>query len=282
MSKRTFTAVEIEALKREAKKLRKREGIQHVAALDRIAVREGFESWWHLQHLSSLQTRPSSRDTERPVVRFVMNPKDVDDMDDASFEPRGFKREWEYPAKIDEGWDSAEIAVFRFTEWPGEDLGVALKRIEETFFFPPDEIWVGDKKVPDRDWTSKNPSWAIMRDVGESTHSPAMAIVEELLPDLGELLVNDDEGVTGAIAVTNAFAFGFDDGEVESADFVNGESEISFTASLTLTGNQDPEKPWNGDSLHVVVSGLAIRAGASWTFDATEVERIESNAGGYD
>ena len=38
-------------LKREAKKISRVEGIPHVQALNRIALREGFPTWWHLQRL---------------------------------------------------------------------------------------------------------------------------------------------------------------------------------------------------------------------------------------
>jgi hypothetical protein len=62
MSQRIFTEVEIKNLKREAKKLSKRDGIPHVEALNRIAIREGFPNWWYLQHKaqSMASSTPSS------------------------------------------------------------------------------------------------------------------------------------------------------------------------------------------------------------------------------
>ena len=285
MSKRTFTATELENLKREAKKLRKGEGIPHVEALNRIAVREGFESWWHLQHLSGLKVEPAPSSAPRPIVRFVMDPKDTQDMDDEFLESRGFARDEEFTDKLatekypDEPWEASTwIAAFRFIEWPSDDFGVILKRIQETFFFPPDEIWIGDKKVPDRDWIKKNPSWAIVRDIGESGLSPAAAIIEGLLPGLAVRLTNEDERVTGAIAETNAQPFEFDTGEVESAEFTNGEDRINFTALLLLVGEQDEDSPFNGDEIDLTVSGVAIRDGNKWTVAETKVERIETNA----
>lgn len=285
MSKRTFTATELENLKREAKKLRKREVIPHVEALDRIAVREGFESWWHLQHFSNLKAGPALNNTPRPIIRFVMDPKHTDDMDDEFLESRGFARDEEFAEKLaemkdpDEPWEAAAwIAAFRFIKWPSDDMGVILKRIEETFFFPPDELWVGDKKVPERDWTNKNPSWVIVRDIGERKLNPAEAIIEGLLLELAVMLINGDERVTRAMAETNAQPFEFDSGEVESAEFVDGEDRIRFTASLLLVGEQDEDSPPNGDEIDLTVSGVVVRAGNKWTFSATKVERIETNS----
>lgn len=54
MSSRTFNPTELKNLKREAKRLQRAEGVPHVEALNRIAVREGYPSWWHLQHQSGL------------------------------------------------------------------------------------------------------------------------------------------------------------------------------------------------------------------------------------
>jgi hypothetical protein len=283
MSQRIFTTVELENLKREAKKIRKRDGIPHVEALNRIAVREGFASWWQLQHLSG-KAQPASRSIPRPIVRFVMDPKDTDGFDDEFLESRGFARDEDFTDKVaaeqypDEPWEaSGMIAVFRFIEWPSDDFGVILKRIQETFFFPPDEIWFGDEKVPDSAWINKNPSWAIVRDPGESTSNPAEAIIEDLLPELAVELTNGNDEVVGAIAETNAASFWYTQGEVELAEFDDGEDRITFTASIHLDGEQHPERPFNGDAIDVKVSGAAVRKGNGWTFSETEIEHISTN-----
>lgn len=285
MSKRTFTATELEKLKREAKSLRKREGIQHVEALDRIAVREGFESWWHLQHLSGLNAVSASRSTPHPIIRFVMDQKDTYDKDDEFLASRGFARDEEFAEKLaeimdpDEPWEASSwIAVFRFIDWPSDDFNVILKRIEEAFFFPPDQIWIGDKKAPDRDWINKNPSWVILRDVEESKPGSAEAIIEDLLPELADMLMNENGRVVSAMAETNAQPFEFDAGEIEAAEFEGGDDRITFTASIFLVGEQDKERPFYGDELNLTVRGVAVRTGNSWTFSQTEVERVETNA----
>lgn len=44
-----FTDDQIERLKREAKQIKRRDGITHTESLDRIAREQGYQSWWHLQ-----------------------------------------------------------------------------------------------------------------------------------------------------------------------------------------------------------------------------------------
>lgn len=60
MPSRKYTPAAINNLKREAKKVSKLEGIPHVEALNRIAVREGFPSWWELQHVAVSATASRS------------------------------------------------------------------------------------------------------------------------------------------------------------------------------------------------------------------------------
>lgn len=44
-TKKVLTATAIEKMKRKAKEMRKALGIQHHAALDRVALDNGFPSW---------------------------------------------------------------------------------------------------------------------------------------------------------------------------------------------------------------------------------------------
>lgn len=46
---KTLSLAQYENLKREAKRLKKVEGIKHMEALDRLAQREGFRDWNDLQ-----------------------------------------------------------------------------------------------------------------------------------------------------------------------------------------------------------------------------------------
>jgi hypothetical protein len=64
-------------------------------------------------------------------------------------------------------------------------------------------------------------------------------IIERLLPDFAVDLMNSDDTVTGAMAVTNALGFGFDEGDVESAEWDGGRSDrIAFKASMKLSGKR--------------------------------------------
>lgn len=49
----------VERLKREAKQIKRAEGCTHVAALDRVAVREGFANWSLLMRTHN-RTQPVS------------------------------------------------------------------------------------------------------------------------------------------------------------------------------------------------------------------------------
>ena len=101
-----------------------------------------------------------------------MDSKDTEGMTDEFLQSRGFARDAEFFDTLSEmndpdedEWedDSWMFDIIRFIESPSDDIRVILKRIEETFFHPPEDIWIGDKKVPDHDWINKNPSWLIVR-----------------------------------------------------------------------------------------------------------------------
>jgi hypothetical protein len=133
---------------------------------------------------------------------------------------------------------------------------------------------LGDKRVPERDWHDKNSSWAFLRDIP----SPAEALFEDLLPELAAMFMNENGRVVEAMAETNAQPFGFDTGEVESAELNDGENRINFKVSLVLAGEQDVERPFNGDKLNPVVTGVVVRTAEKWAFAEVDVERIETNA----
>ncbi len=188
MSHHIFTAVEIKNLKLKAKKMSKLDGISHVEALNLLAVKAGFASWWHLQHLSG-KAQPASSNSP--------SNSDPSSSDPSSSDPSG---------------------------------------------------------------------------------SSAESIIEDLLPDLGAYLINENGRVAGEMAETNAEPFFFDTGEVELAEFDDGEDQIIFTASLRLDGEQDLERPFIGDAIDLKVSGLAVRTGEGWTFTGIEIEHISTNA----
>jgi|GEM_PF-6126102 len=108
-------------------------------------------------------------------------------------------------------------------------------------------------------------------------------IIERLLPDFAVELMNRDDTVTGAMAVTNALGFGFDEGDVESAEWDGGSRDrIAFKVSMKLSGEQRDDMGRNGDELALSVSGIAVRNGVTWEVRSYDIDSCESNADAYD
>ena len=89
-------------------------------------------------------------------------------------------------------------------------------------------------------------------------------------------MLDSDDAITSATAETNAFGWGVDTWEILSADYDGDEDIISFKIQYHFTGDQDDDKPWCGDSLDVIVSGILKRTDC-WSVDSYEVESVESD-----
>jgi predicted nucleic acid-binding protein len=110
------------------------------------------------------------------------------------------------------------------------------------------------------------------------TSSRAEEIVEDLMEGLVADLVDSDESVTGATAETNAYGWGLDVYYIDSAEFTSeSEDEISFTATIELTGDQDEDKLYYGDQMTVQVQGKLKCDSMGWSVDDYEVIDVVKN-----
>lgn len=96
-------------------------------------------------------------------------------------------------------------------------------------------------------------------------------IIEDLLPSFAADLVNSDEKITSVIAGTNAYGFGLDTYDLISAHFGENKHEIYFKAQLEISGTQDEDKPFAGESITVRVSGTAKYLDGAWTLQDYEI-----------
>lgn len=110
------------------------------------------------------------------------------------------------------------------------------------------------------------------------TKEEAKSIVESMMDEICMDIANSDDEVTSAIAVTNATFFTPEDYEVSSSEYNARTGEITFQASADLTGDQDDEKPFNGDSLAIEFTGTIKRAEKEWALVKYEVVSCVSNA----
>jgi hypothetical protein len=109
----------------------------------------------------------------------------------------------------------------------------------------------------------------------------AQDIVDNLLSSFAADLGNNDEIVTSCLAGTNTTGVGFDEGEILEAFFEKDGETVMFKAILTLTGDQDPDKPWSGDTFRIEVEGAAVDGPSGWVMDEYRVLSWESNFDDY-
>lgn len=151
MPRRRFNPHDIERLKRDATKLKKRLRLTHTAALNRLAIAAGYASFEELR-LHSVPAAPT-RDAVAPasIVRFLLDDKDTVGFSDSDLEARGFARDDAFlEALIHErhgadAWDFPSWDCIRVLHPPSSDPAEVIAHIQETFFFPPDELWIGDQ-----------------------------------------------------------------------------------------------------------------------------------------
>ena len=103
------------------------------------------------------------------------------------------------------------------------------------------------------------------------------SIVEEIIHELGPELVNSDETVTGAMAITNAYVWGLDDYSILDIEYDEKEQTIDFEANITLSGEQDEDRPFSGDALELTISGTIEYTGDSFQLSDYNIISCESN-----
>lgn len=111
---------------------------------------------------------------------------------------------------------------------------------------------------------------------GKGVFSPKQ-IVEDLMMGLVSDLMNSDEQVIGAMAETNAFGYGVDVYEVLNAEYFDSRQQIKFRARIWLSGEQDQDKPYCGDAIEVIVSGIVKYFDYGWDIQYYEIESCEIN-----
>lgn len=156
----------------------------------------------------------------------------------------------------------------------------------------PDEDWAGDWEPALRfrtetladcmDWSYERALNAIslmhgFRSVTEfaaaaPTTNTAMDVFEKLVPELDNYLTNADSLVTSEIADTNATFFMVDDYDV-TAIHVDANT-VRFEGEVQLSGDQDEERAFVGDTLRVQLVGTAIRVGGRWTLGEVQVRTV--------
>jgi hypothetical protein len=117
----------------------------------------------------------------------------------------------------------------------------------------------------------------LAEELGQFWYSAPEEIVEGVLPDLAGDLVDSDEQVTGAMAMTNAFGYGLDDYEILNLEFADGKQQIKFRVRMWLSGDQDLDKPYCGDTVKVILSGMIKYFHHRWDLQSYEVESCEVN-----
>lgn len=105
-----------------------------------------------------------------------------------------------------------------------------------------------------------------------------MEIAESAMADLAPDLVHSCDPVVSWVAETNATGIGSDGYEVLDADWVDADrDQVSFEARVDLSGDQDPDHPFNGTSLAVEISGLVENDGERWRIERGYEARIISS-----
>jgi len=107
-------------------------------------------------------------------------------------------------------------------------------------------------------------------------HIDVEDVLSDVADDLACRLVNEDDEVTGAIAETNATGFGLDTWDVTRAELSAAELDVDL--EVVLQGDQDDDRPANGDQLTVALRAEVEFVDGEWKLAEYEVESVDSNA----
>lgn len=113
-------------------------------------------------------------------------------------------------------------------------------------------------------------------DKTSSFQAEIMEYLEGALYDLGNNMTNSDDHVTSAIATTNAWGFCPDDIHVIEIDQINNNS-ATFKAEIHFSGEQDPDRPWSGNQIDLVVSGVLEKSRGEWVIQDYSVDSCETD-----
>lgn len=100
-------------------------------------------------------------------------------------------------------------------------------------------------------------------------------IIEPLINDLSYELATSNELVVGRMAETNALGYYPDDCTISNIDHMAGSHEMSFSAVIHYSGDQDEDRPWCGDSIIVKLHGSAVWEDGTWSIAEHEIDRCD-------
>ena len=102
-------------------------------------------------------------------------------------------------------------------------------------------------------------------------------IAEGLIDELVDMFINQDEFIIGKMAMTNAYLWGLDVYELQSVSYDEVNNQIIFDADISLTGEQDTDKPFCGNEITLNVSAHASEIHGKWKIQKYEINNLESN-----
>jgi hypothetical protein len=99
------------------------------------------------------------------------------------------------------------------------------------------------------------------------TNSEAHALVAELVNEVAAELIDSDSSVNSRIAETNASGFVPDDSEPNVTSAPNDPNRFDWTAEVTYSGDQDPERMFAGTTIVAQLEGSLDYDGESWSLN---------------
>jgi hypothetical protein len=105
----------------------------------------------------------------------------------------------------------------------------------------------------------------------------AEVILESKMDEIAMELVNSDELIVGMIAETNAFGFGLDAYEILDIEYDKRKNEILFRARMQIAGENDEDKPFNGDVIAFDLYGELKHEKNVWILKSYDIENNTTN-----
>jgi hypothetical protein len=106
---------------------------------------------------------------------------------------------------------------------------------------------------------------------------PPQQIVENKMMDFANGLMDSDDRVVGVMAETNASGYMVDEYEVWSAEYLDDKQKIEFETRIWLSGEHDQDKPFCGEEIELIVSGMMKRSDHRWGIQSYKIESCEVN-----
>lgn len=102
-------------------------------------------------------------------------------------------------------------------------------------------------------------------------------IVGDIIKELGSDLIKYDVDIEQTIAETNASSWILFDFFIVDLHYDEQKREITFSADLALSGEQDIGKPFSGDEMDVSITGKIAYRGDSFELARYEIDAFELN-----